>query len=1195
MEFRNKTIQVLLDPGATRSFISPKLIEIVELVHDEAITLVLGDGQIVKKDVHNIAISLKYNEQLINVSASTLNTAHDLILGMNFFEEYNPIIDWRERTMVFNKPTLLQNILNNLMTHEEVSNHINLGGTIYFTKVQVFSGNTNPDRCNTLLDKYHDVFDEPPPGLPPERGVAHKITLQPDAALPKGRAPYRLSIPQREELKKTLQELSNSGYIRVSSAPFSAPVIFVPKKDGSLRMCIDYRALNDITIKDHYPIPLIEDLFDKLSTAKLFSKIDLRSGYHQIRMHDDSIEKTAFITRFGLFEFTVLPFGLCNAPATFQRMMNRLFVELIDSCVIIYLDDILIYSANEEDHLEHIESVLKILKANNLYARKDKCEFFVAAIGFLGHVFENGTIQVDTTKTDAISTWPVPQSKKDVRSFLGLARYYQRFVKDFAKIAAPLDDCTKKDTEWLWSSESQKAFDTLKQLLVSAPVLKIFTPGLQTNIRTDACPTGIGAVLTQSFPNGDGTTTPHPICFLSRKLNKCESTQYAIYEQELLAIVFATKKLRMYLDGIHFTVFTDHKPLLKLMSKDAKEPSERRVLRLCNALAKFDFNLVHVKGKNNAVADALSRNAVLYHCLSTKDNSIKPSSTLIDTIRIEQQKDPRITLLRNNPTYTLVDDIIHKGDLMCIPNSLKLKQDIIRDAHDILGHFGRDKTLGVLQKQFLVTWRGIRNDVHAYCRACKACQAAKSLTTAPQGKLMPLPIPTRNWERVSMDFMGAFPVSVRGNNEVIVWVDHLSKMVHIAPCKDTTNAEDTAYLFFDNVFKLHGLPSTFLSDRDSRWTGRFWNSLIKLIGVNHLYSTAFHPQTDGLTEVFNKIIQGSLRSMILNIVDGVTQRFPSNWDDYIPILEFSLNNHQAHTIGTTPFKLNGQDPVWHELSVHTVKDVDITASQFAVNQKHALDIAKKHLQLAQTKMKHYADKHRKDITFQLGEMVLVKTDNITLSIESSYRKFKPRYIGPFKIIQVINPNAYRLEMPSTHNSIHDVFNITNLRKYHTSDLNPSLPGPLPDIIDDNEEYEIEKILDERTHYKKLQYLCQWKGYPPEQAQWVMATDMDNAKQLVTDWLAHKADIRKQATGYRSTIIPTRIAATPSFLLHKPNIVKAPNIKPITTDIVHHSISPVQQIEPSPQQVIDHRQKQTQTQVRLKRSSRPRRPTQKLNL
>ena len=456
-----------------------------------------------------------------------------------------------------------------------------------------------------ILEDYHDIFPSKLPyGPPPKRQLDHEIDTVPGEA-PPHKSPYRLSSTEMEELRRQVELLLEQGWIRPSSSPYGAPVLFVPKKDGKWRMCIDYRALNKTTIKNRYPLPKVEELMDRLHGARYFTKIDLYSGYHQIRVRESDIQKTAFVTRYGAFEYLVMPFGLCNAPATFQRMMNTILRDGLDRFVLVFLDDILIYSRTIEEHERHIRAVLDRLRAEKFFGRIKKCDFYQTEVEYLGFDVGADGVKPSVSKVRAVAEWPTPTSVKDVRSFLGLASFYRKFIRHFSEIAAPLTDLTKKGRAEVWSPEvwgekEDTAFTNLKMAMVTAPLLQLPDFDREFTVTTDASEVSVGAILQQDFGKG-----LQPVCYDSRKLNPTEC-RYSAYEQELLGIVWAVGKWRHYLAGSHFTIQTDHDSLKNLPNQPAVN---RRVWKWVQVLQGYDCDIVHIAGKANP-ADFLSRRSI---------------------------------------------------------------------------------------------------------------------------------------------------------------------------------------------------------------------------------------------------------------------------------------------------------------------------------------------------------------------------------------------------------------------------------------------------------------------------------------------------------------------------------------------------------------------------------------------------------
>ena len=436
--------------------------------------------------------------------------------------------------------------------------------------------------------------------LPPRRTYDHKIPLEPNTNPPFGPL-YSLSETELKALHEYLQENLDKGYIRASSSPAGAPILFVKKRDGSLRLCVDYRGLNKITVKNRYPLPLIREFLDRLRDAKFFSKIDLRAGYNLVRIAEGEEWKTAFRTRYGHYEYLVMPFGLTNAPATFQHLMNDVLREFLDDFVVVYLDDILIFSQSREDHTRHVRLVLDRLRTNGLFAKPEKCSFYQSEVEYLGYLVSTVGVRMDPKKVSAVLDWPEPSSVHGLQVFLGFANFYRRFIRNYSKIAAPLTRLLKKDTKYAFDAPARQAFRQLKTAFTTAPVLAHFCPDRPSTIETDASDFAIAAVISQ--PDADGVL--HPIAFHSRKLTAAE-LNYEIYDKEMLAIIEAVKEWRAYLEGaVHpFVVYTDHRNLEYFTTTKVLS---RRQARWAELLANYNFRIVHRPGVSMGKPDAMSR------------------------------------------------------------------------------------------------------------------------------------------------------------------------------------------------------------------------------------------------------------------------------------------------------------------------------------------------------------------------------------------------------------------------------------------------------------------------------------------------------------------------------------------------------------------------------------------------------------
>ncbi|KAL0536191.1 hypothetical protein IC582_025130 [Cucumis melo] len=596
---------VLFDSGSSHSFISSAFVlharlEVEPLHHVLSVSTPSGECMMSKEKVK--ACQIEIAGHVIEVTLLVLDMLDfDVILGMDWLAANHASIDCSRKEVAFNPPSMASfkfkgegsRSLPQVISAIRASKLLSQGtwgilASVVDTREVDVSLSSEP-----VVRDYPDVFPEKLPGLPPHREVEFSIELESSTA-PISRAPYRMAPVELKELKMQLKELLDEGFIRPSVSPWGAPVLFVKKKDGSMRLCIDYRELNKVTVKNRYPLPRIDDLFDLLQGATVFSKIGLRSGYHQLGIKDGDVLKTAFRSRYGHYEFIVMSFGLTNAPAVFMDLMNRVFREFLDTFVIVFIDDILIYSKTEAKHEEHLRMVLQILQDNKLYAKFSKCEFWLKQVSFLGHVVSKAGVCVDPAKIAAVTSWTRPSTVSEVRSFLGLASYYRRFVENFSRIATPLTQLTRKGAPFVWSKACKDSFQNLKQKLVTTPVLTVPDGSGSFVIYSDASKKGLGCVLMQQGK---------VVAYASRQL-KSQEQNYPTHDLELAAVVFALKIWRHYLYGEKIQIFTDHKSLKYFFTQKELNMRQRRWLEL---VKDYDCEILYHPGKANVVVDALSR------------------------------------------------------------------------------------------------------------------------------------------------------------------------------------------------------------------------------------------------------------------------------------------------------------------------------------------------------------------------------------------------------------------------------------------------------------------------------------------------------------------------------------------------------------------------------------------------------------
>ncbi|KAL4378379.1 hypothetical protein GQ457_02G014110 [Hibiscus cannabinus] len=812
--------------------------------------------------------------------------------------------------------------------------------------------------------------------------------------------------------------------IRPSTSPFSSPVLLVRKKDGTWRFCVDYRALNAITIRDKFPIPTADELFDELGKSQFFSKLDLLSGYHQIRVRKEDVHKTAFRTHDGHYEFLVMPFGLTNAPSTFQATMNDIFRPHLRQFVLIFLDDILVFSSTWQDHLLHLRTVLQLLKQHGLVAKLSKCSFGHDTVEYLGHVVSRNGLAVDSTKVSAIQNWPVPSTIRDVRAFLGITGYYRRFIKGYATIAAPITDLLKRDDPFQWNVNAHEAFERLKACLCSAPILALPDFDREFVVETDASGVGIGAVLTQNN---------RPLAFYSKKLSP-KMQAASTYHREMYAITQAVAKWRQYLLGRRFVILTDHKSLCELTQQTIQTPEQQHWL---TKLIGYEFEIKYRPGKLNTIADTLSREIGAQLMAFTR-----PTFGVFDDIRIATQLDDELSRILAQiqsgelatQGYNIVNGLLLFQNRVMVPQESALRSRILREFHcsTLGGHAGISRTFRRLSSNFY--WVGMRKDVHQFVSECHTCQRMKSDNLAPAGLLQPLPIPQQVFEDISLDFITGLPKS-NGKEALLVVVDRLTKYGHFFALPRHYDAPYIAKVMVQGIIKLHGIPRSMVSDRDPIFVSEIWTEIARLQGTDLCLSSAYHPQTDGQTEALNRCLEMYLRCM--------TGDEPSKWDTYLPWAEYWYNTAFHASAGMTPFRaLYGRDPPTL-VSYVEGGSFNSQVDQALQDRDAVLRELKHNLSHAQLRMKNQADKNRREVELSVGDWAFVRLQpyrQLSLRLHR-HQKLSPRFFGPYQVTHRIGSVAYKLQLPDS-TRIHPIFHISQLKQCKGQPLHQITPLPL---------------------------------------------------------------------------------------------------------------------------------------------------------
>ncbi|KAJ4821432.1 polyprotein [Rhynchospora pubera] len=1099
-------IFALVDSGSTHSFVNPDILTSTNFMISQtapmSVVVANGSKMLTDAECRGLKFSIQGNEFTKDVRLLDIK-GYDLILGLDWLTERGPMmVDWKKGYLKFkngDKEVKLQVSeetagLALCQSELDLVQERRKGSEILVAQLFKMEAE-NPIELNVapellpILQNYAQLFEEPTT-LPPHRKIDHQIQLLPNAK-PINLRPYRQSYYQKLEVEKIIEELLKNKFIQPSTSPFASPVILVKKKDNTWRLCVDYRQLNACTIKNRFPIPMIEDLLDELNGAKIFSKIDLRSGYYQIRMKPEDVQKTAFRTHEGHYEYTVMPFGLTNAPATFQALMNQVFKAYLRKFVLVFFDDILIYSPTMMEHVQHLAIVFELLKEHQLYAKRSKCAFGLQEIEYLGHVISQKGVATDPQKIIAMTEWPTPKNVRELRGFLGLTGYYRKFIQGYGVISKPLTEQLKKNA-FSWNPMAEEAFNNLKTAMTQAPVLAMPDFTQPFIIEVDACDKGIGAVLMQG---------KRPIAFISKSLG-IKSQGLSTYEKEFLALLTAINKWRHYLVGGLFIIRTDQISLKYLLEQRIHTTMQYK--GLCKLLG-LDYKIEYKKGIENVVADALSRRS---HDETLNKELMMVSELIpawVEELQQSYEGDEWSSSLRkkiqegemDSNKYSIHQGLIRYNNRICVGGSNEWRAKLIQEVHNssLGGHSG---ILGTYQRlKTMFYWPKLKESVYKFVSECDICQLNKGEHTPSPGLLQPLPIPSQAWSSITMDFITNLPKS-EGKEVILVVVDRLTKYAHFLSLSHPFKASNVAQTFLDCVYKLHGLPNEIVSDRDPIFTSKFWKELFDKIGVKLKFSTAYHPQTDGQTERVNQCVENYLRCMVYDQ--------QKNWHKWLPLAEWWYNTNFHTSIKTTPFQaLYGYAPPQFPMGSPPRSDVQ-TVNEVIKERHQVLLELQQELKRAQERMKKFSDNNRIERHFSVGAWVYLKLQPYRqLSVQGQYnKKLGMKYYGPFEIIEKIGPVAYKLNLP-TGSQIHPVFHVSQLKKKvgENGKITPNLPmmGPAGNLRNKPVKILGRRMI-KRNNAAVVQALIQWSTQTEEDASWI---DYDELRRDFPDFALEDKD------------------------------------------------------------------------------------------
>ena len=886
--------------------------------------------------------------------------------------------------------------------------------------------------------------------------------------------PRRVSPARRQEVRQLLNEMLKNDIIQPSNSPWSSPIILVRKRDGSTRFCIDYRKVNSVTRKDAYPLPRVDDILDTLGGSKWFSTLDLKSGYWQVEVDSSSREKTAFTTSEGLYEFKVMPFGLCNAPATFQRLMNRVLCDVNWVECLVYIDDTVVIGRTFEQHLSNLGTVLSRLRQAGLKLQPAKCKLCQKEVRFLGHVISENGIATDPEKTAVIATWPVPESKKNIQQFLGLANYYRRFIKDFGTTAKPLQRLLEKNIAFEWTQQCQAAFDHLRKCLMTTPILAFPDHSRHFVLDTDASDTGIGAILSQVQDDGGEVV----IAYASRSLSRQEQ-RYCVTRRELLAVVEFIHHFRHYLLGVHFTLRTDHGSLVWI--QNFKEP-EGQLARWLERLQEYTFTVVHRPGNQHKNADALSRvpcnqcgrvthvyspahlaaqigivsqghSAADVHDQQLNDPSIGPvlkakesgATPNLDEVKTWSRESRQLVQMwsslkvDNSVLWRLCIDGRSQHLQLVLPSVLR--ESVLQDLHSgsMGGHVGESKMIHLVRERYY--WPGWKESVKEWCRKCRTCSTRKM---APPSKRAPLQTLQAGYplQIVAVDILGPLPVTAQGNKYVLVACDCFTRWVEVYAIQNQ-EAVTVAKTLVDEMFCRFSPPEQLHSDQGRQFEADLLKEVCTLLQIHKTRTTAYHPHCNGLVERFNRTL--------LDMLSTVVKDHKMDWDQCIRRVCLAYNSSVHASTGYSPFYLmygrqvNLPVDLMYGSTPHEACTLGDYAYTLRNNLIEAYVLARKKGITEHNRQKALYDVKVHGAPYQVGDWVWLHSPAVP---RGQCRKLHHPWTGPFKVVECIGECDYKIK--SKNGKMIRVVHFDRLKPFVPGTRTETFQGPPPENPDEDE-------------------------------------------------------------------------------------------------------------------------------------------------
>lgn len=1028
----------LLDTAAERSIAGYKLYQLLLKencnFHRSAISATLADGSCRPREILTTTVDVKLEGRTIPTTFMIFPEARDnsTLFGMDFIEDGCIVPNVAQRTWSF---------ANNDGLHElyfedarQPMNSVRINSVLMLRSDE---GDTLAEdekvKLENLLENNLDIFG---PGGGPTPFAEHAIDTGDHS--PISVPPYRMTAQKKDILRGELDAMLENDVIEECESPWAAPVVLVPKKDSTFRVCVDYRCLNAVTKNDPYPLPRLDELLHLSKRTLFMTTLDLRSGYWQVTVRGSDRDKTAFTTPFGNFRFKRMPFGLKNAGATFQRMMDRLRTGLKDVVVFAYLDDLVVISTDFEGHLQDLEKVFSRLRKFELRVNRKKCTFVRSEIKFLGHLITADGIRADPDKVSAVADTKPPKNVKHLMTFLQTCSWFRRFVPRFSDVARPLSNLMKKNVQWEWTDTQQRAFDELKGALVSAPILRQADENLPYAIRTDASNYALGAVLLQ----GEGPDE-RPVEYASRLLTPAERN-YSTTEREALAVVWAVNKFRGYVEDAEITVSTDHQALRWLMS--LKSPTGR-LARWALALQPYKLKIEYIPGKSNVVADSLSRPS----CSAEEEEVCDLCTIAVDlparsanTLRDEQLSDPEVKrivdsfeqpdhaelsnwmtrgyILSEGVLYRYVPEEDSEDAQLVVPQCARKR--IMIEYHDAptAGHYGAERTLRRISSKYY--WPGMRRFVAAYVKDCIPCQRYKATNTKPSG-LLRTPAACRRFETLAMDLVGPFPMTSEGYRWIFIVEDVATKWVELFPLHMAT-AEACSRKLIDEIILRYGTPRRIISDNGPQFVGAVMQQVSLCLGFDQALTPVYHPEANPV-ERKNRDLKVQLAIL--------SENDHSDWAVNLPAIRYAMNSSFTRSTGQTPAflmfsrELRSPDDVQRDLrpivlGENFVSEITPYLLKIADIMK---DVRETHEE-QQDHAKRYADLKRVPApTYRPGDLVLVRTHVLSNAASGVTSKLSPKRDGPYEVLAKKSETTYQIA---------NIGSRTPLATYHAKDLTP---------------------------------------------------------------------------------------------------------------------------------------------------------------